>query len=118
MGMQLDQVQQFNNDNKNNVGGGRRVGVSVNFVNSNLVLYGDVLIGADGVLSQIRTQQILKFPPAVPTGLFTWQGQGIHVTNISALQHLLDITGCWFLPQINPMLERRSVVNKTSGTRN
>lgn len=77
MGMQVDQVRQHDD------------GVTVNFQHSDLVLEGDVLIGADGVRSQIRTE-ILGLPPAVPTGTFTWRGR-MNVTNIPALQHLLDI---------------------------
>ena len=77
MGMRVDQVRQHDG------------GVTVNFQYSDLVLDGDVVIGADGVRSQIRTQ-VLGLPPAVPTGTFTWRGR-INVTNIAALQHLLDI---------------------------
>lgn len=63
--------------------------VEVHFKGLDLVLEGSVLIGADGVRSQIRTQ-VLGLPPAVPTGTYTWRGR-INVNEVPSLRHLTNI---------------------------
>ena len=63
--------------------------VKVTFQESDLVLQGSVLIGADGVRSQIRTD-ILGLPTATPSGAITWRGR-INAKDIPSLHHLTQI---------------------------
>jgi 2-polyprenyl-6-methoxyphenol hydroxylase-like FAD-dependent oxidoreductase len=77
MGMQVQDVTEFDDH------------VEVSFHNSDLVLQGSVLIGADGVRSYIRTQ-VLGLAPAVPSGAMVWRGS-INVKEMPALSHLTDI---------------------------
>jgi len=43
------------------------------FKDSNMQIMADLIIGADGVNSYVRCE-ILKLPPAVPSGAFVWRG--------------------------------------------
>jgi hypothetical protein len=63
--------------------------VKVTFQDSDLILQGSVLIGADGFRSQIRTE-ILGLAPATSTGAKTWRGR-INTKDISSLHHLTQI---------------------------
>jgi 2-polyprenyl-6-methoxyphenol hydroxylase-like FAD-dependent oxidoreductase len=63
--------------------------IEVTFQDSDLLLRGSVLIGADGVRSYIRTK-VLGLAPAVPSGAMTWRGS-TNVKEIPSLSHLVDI---------------------------
>jgi 2-polyprenyl-6-methoxyphenol hydroxylase-like FAD-dependent oxidoreductase len=60
--------------------------VKVTFQDSDLILQGSVLIGADGFRSQIRTE-ILVLAPATSTGAKVWRGR-INTKDIPSLHHL------------------------------
>lgn len=60
--------------------------VIIKFSNSDLVLEGSVVIGADGVHSQVR--EIVGAKPAVPTGASIWRGR-LNIADIPSLSHLL-----------------------------
>jgi 2-polyprenyl-6-methoxyphenol hydroxylase-like FAD-dependent oxidoreductase len=63
--------------------------VKVTFLDSDLILQGSVLIGADGFRSQIRTE-ILGLAPATSTGAKVWRGR-INTKDIPSLHHLSQI---------------------------
>ena len=55
------------------------------FKDSDLVVEADVIIGADGVHSYVRTG-ILNLPPAEPTGAHVWRGS-VDISDINGLKH-------------------------------
>ncbi|KAI2511227.1 PFAM FAD binding domain [Fragilaria crotonensis] len=61
--------------------------VRVSFSNSNRILRGSVLVGADGVHSYIRTH-VLGLPPPVSTGAFVWRGS-VDASAVPSLNSLL-----------------------------
>ena len=62
--------------------------VEVTFSNSNRILRGSVLVGADGVHSYIRTS-VLGLPPSVLTGSVVWRGS-MDASAIPLLHSLLN----------------------------
>jgi len=58
------------------------------FKDSDLVIDADVLVGADGVNSFVRTN-ILKLPPACPTQAYVWRGS-FDTTQKPSLKHFQD----------------------------
>lgn len=55
------------------------------FKNSDVMIESDVIIGADGVHSYVRTG-ILNLPAAKPTGAHVWRGS-VNISNIDVLKH-------------------------------
>ena len=55
------------------------------FQDSSLAVEADVIIGADGVHSYVRTD-ILRLPPAVSTGAHVWRGS-LNINGIDDLKH-------------------------------
>jgi 2-polyprenyl-6-methoxyphenol hydroxylase-like FAD-dependent oxidoreductase len=75
LGMQIQDVVEDDNH------------VRVSFSNSNRILRGSILVGADGVHSYIRTL-VLGLPPAVSTGASVWRGS-VDASAVPSLHSLL-----------------------------
>jgi 2-polyprenyl-6-methoxyphenol hydroxylase-like FAD-dependent oxidoreductase len=89
MGLKYKDISETSHPNQSNNSNCDGNHVVMTFHNSNQILRGSVLVGADGVRSTVRTH-VLGWPPSHPTGTYTWRGT-IDVRGHPDLHHLLNI---------------------------